>query len=292
MLGREVLRLAVEGAGDAGKPPAYGSVWATWHRHPPDRRWELASPRTGVQCQAVRLDISDAKAVTRLVNELQPQAVIHTAYSKEPETMERVTAGGSEHVARAAAAVGARLVHVSSDVVLDGEHGPYDESAPATPVHDYGRAKAAAEAIVENLCPTAAIVRTSLIMRLDPPDEINAWILDCLRQRRPITLFTDELRTPVWVQDLAAALLELAGACGNAPAFAGIINVAGPQSLSRYEIGVRIARHFGLDPAGIRAGRSRDSGLQRPRDCRLDTRLAQGLLRTRLRSFDQGLGQA
>jgi hypothetical protein len=52
---------------------------------------------------------------------------------------------------------------------------------------------------------------------------------------------------------------------------------------------LRLAGHLGLDPQGISAGSSLDSGLRRPRNCTLDVRLAQRLLRTRLRSYDEGL---
>ncbi len=220
----------------------------------------------------------------QLVQRLQPQVIIHTAYRKEGPDLDRVTAQGAGHIAQAAAAVGARLVHVSSDVLLDGEQAPYDESARPGPLHPYGLAKADAEALVQQAAPDAAIVRTSLICRLQPPDPISAWISDSLRHGRPITLFTDEIRSPVWVQDLAAALIELA----ELP-YRGVLNVAGPQPLSRYQMGERLARHMGLDPAGITAGQSLDSDLCRPRNCTLDVRLAQRLLRTRLRSYDEGL---
>ena len=232
----------------------------------------------------VLLDVGDQAAVQRLVSSLRPQVIVHTAYCKDRPDLHRVTALGAGYVAQAASDVGARLVHVSSDVLLDGEHPPYDDAALPAPLHPYGQAKADAETAVRQAAPQAVLVRTSLICRLDPPDPISAWIIDSLRQGRPITLFTDEIRSPVWVQDLAAALLELA----TLP-FAGILNVAGPQPLSRYEMGTRLAARLGLDPSGIAAGSSLDSGLNRPRNCTLDSRRAQRLLRTPLRSYDEGL---
>lgn len=266
-LGREIVRQAAA----AGQ-----LVWGAWHSHP------VTAP--GVQ--TLRLDITDREAVLLALAAIQPAAVIHTAYSKQEPWLEAVTAAGAGHVAEAAAQVGGRLIHLSSDVVFDGEHAPYDESALPAPVHAYGRAKAAAEAAVQAAAAGAVIVRTSLISGLDPPDKVTAWIVDSLRQGRPITLFTDELRSPVWVSDLAAGLLELAT---EHPGFSGVINLAGPQGLSRYAMGLSLASHFGLDPAGVTPGLSREHPEPRPRDCRLDTRLAQGLLRTRLRSYEEGM---
>lgn len=267
-LGGEIVR-------QASVDERFSTVWGAHH----SRRLHMPKVRP------VYLDITQPAAVRQLFADILPQVVIHTAYSKQDERLQSVTAEGTRHVAAAAAAIGARLIHISTDLVLDGEHGPYDESAPPAPVHAYGRAKAAAEEIVHATTPTAVIVRTSLICRLDPLDPVSDWIVTSLRRQLPITLFTDELRTPVWVTDLAQALLELA----TTPGFSGVINIAGPQWLSRYEIGVRLAQHCGLSPAGLTPGLSSESGLVRPRDCRLDTTLAQRMLKTRLRSFDQGL---
>lgn len=265
-LGSEIVRQAV---GD----PRFAAVWATY----------FTQPVRTAGARPVYLDVTRRELVHQVLAELRPQVVIHTAYNKREEHLDAVTVAGTQHVAEAAAAVGARLVHLSSDLVLDGEHAPYDESAPPSPIHPYGRAKAAAEAIVRQLAPDAVIVRTSLICGLEPMDAATRWIVESLRSGRPITLFTDELRNPVWVSDLAAAVLELA--LGS---FTGVINVAGPQVVNRYEMGLRLADHFRLDPALIRPGLSRESGLIRPRDCRLDTSLARRLLHTRLRSFDEG----
>jgi dTDP-4-dehydrorhamnose reductase len=91
-------------------------------------------------------------------------------------------------------------------------------------------------------------------------------------------LFTDDVRCPVQVADLASALLELA-----ASPFAGIHHVAGADAVSRHELGVLIARRDGLDqtalPAGLRAG----TGLPGPVEVRLDCTWTQSRLTTRLR---------
>lgn len=265
-VGQELARRAV------GR---FAPVWATWRLRQP-------APLEDVCFE--RLDVTDQIAVERLMQRLRPAAVIHAAYRKDGPDAHAVTATGAGFIARAAAKIGARLVHISTDMVLDGENPPYDERSQPAPIHPYGLAKAEAEELVRHFAPDAAIVRTSLVCRLEPPDPVTDWIVSSLVSRAPITLFTDEIRCPVWLDDLADALLELAQ--GD---FAGVINVAGPQALSRYEMGVRLARRFGLDPAGLRAGLSGQSTPPRPRDLTLDTRLARQLLQTRLRSFDEGL---
>ena len=234
----------------------------------------LSHPSEIPGCSWLPLDIRDSVAVARFLADIRPEAIIHTAFDMSaPPAMQAVIVDGTRHVASAAAKAGAYLVHMSTDVLFDGEEGPYTEGSPPSPITSYGRAKAAAEKAVVSLCPQASIVRTSLIYGFEPPVPRTLWIVDSVRQYQPITLFTDELRCPIWVEQLAAALLEIAS-----KEYSGVWNLAGSQSLSRYDFGERLTRFYGLDPAFIASGLSRDSGLIRPRDCRLDISRAQAEL--------------
>lgn len=241
--------------------------------------------------------------IPALIRRLRPDVILHAAAAwRTEEEAQAVIVDGTRGITEAAAETGARLIHMSTDLVFDGERGPYSEDDPPAPVNLYGAAKAEAERIVADsfslakeghpewsvteskgglpLPASAVIVRTSLVTCFDPPDPRTQPILAALRgERAPFTLFTDEYRCPVRTEDLAAALVELAG--GN---FAGILHVAGPERLSRYDLGKRIAASHGLDPAaGLRAGLSTDSGMIRPRDCSLRIDKARQILRTPLR---------
>ncbi len=233
--------------------------------------------------KAVALDVRDPVATRRLIERVRPRAVIHTAISTAAGEMEDVIIGGTENVTRATAAVGARLIHLSTDVAFDGRDGWYREEAPLRPLHPYGRAKAAAEEAVASLAEDYVIVRTSLVTGFSPPDPRTAWVLDSIRQEKPITLFTDEMRCPIWVCDLVEACLRLTGNM-----YTGVLHVAGPQALSRYELGVTLARLYGLDPAGLTPGLSTESGLARPVNCTLDTGRARELLGMRWHTIPEG----
>ena len=215
-----------------------------------------------------RVEIRDGTAVQALFERLLPQAVIHTAYRQEDAG---VNVEGSENVAGAAAAVGARLVHLSSDVVFDGLKGePYVEEDPLSPVNAYGASKAEAERRVAAACPDALIVRTSLIVGGAAPSKHE------LAATGPGPWFTNEVRSPVQVTDLAQALLELAELD-----VAGPLHVAGADGVSRAEL------------AELIAGRpvpTAEAPPTRPLDCRLDSSRAQALLRTRLRGVREVLG--
>ena len=83
-----------------------------------------------------------------------PEVVIHTAYRQDGDGAREIVVDGSENVARAATAVGARLVHLSTDVIFDGRKGaPYVEADAPSPCTEYGRAKAEAEERVLGAAP-------------------------------------------------------------------------------------------------------------------------------------------
>jgi dTDP-4-dehydrorhamnose reductase len=91
-------------------------------------------------------------------------------------------------------------------------------------------------------------------------------------------LFTDDIRCPIHVCDLAAALLELAASDA-----AGIRHLAGPDALSRHELGVLIAQRDGLDPSRLRAALRTESTVPGALDVRLKSQATQQHLRTTLR---------
>ncbi len=212
-----------------------------------------------------RVDVRDTGAVLSLLRRLGPDVVVHAAYRQVDPDSHRINVDGSENVARAVAAVGARLVHLSTDVVFGGRKGsPYVEEDEPDPVTGYGAEKAEAERRVAAAHPEALIVRTSLIVA-GPGREPSKHELAA---RDPAaTFYEDEIRSPVQVGDLAAALLELA-----ALDVVGVLHVAGAHDVSRAELAELVAGHPVLRapaPAG------------RPLDCSLDSTRARELLSTR-----------
>jgi dTDP-4-dehydrorhamnose reductase len=219
----------------------------------------------------LRLDVRDAGAVRDALQRLRPAAVIHTAYRQDDRP---TTYDGAVHVAEAAVAVGARLIHLSTDLVFDGEKGaPYTEDDEPAPVMPYGRDKADAERAVREAHPDALVVRTSLMYGGAEPGPQERMAAD-----PEVRFFTDELRSPVHVGDLAAALLELLEREES-----GVLHMAGADVLSRYEL----ARLLAPDPGSVSGMTIAESGLTRPRNCALSSARAAALLRTRLRGVRQ-----
>ncbi len=217
---------------------------------------------------AVQLDVRDAGAVARLFAEVRPAAVIHTAYSEAGDADARaVNVDGARNVARAAAEVGARLVHVSTDLVFDGRLGrPYTEDDEPLPITEYGRQKRAGEEAVRDALSSAQIVRTSLIYGGEVPSRHEQVVLDAADGAAEARFFSDELRSPVQVGDLAAALLTLA-----ADDASGVLHVAGADGVSRYEFARLVAAAAGRDPDALESALAAEHPDPRPIDCRLDS---------------------
>lgn len=250
------------------------------------RDWKLAAtyfahPIERADVAAFCVDVRDASAVNRVFATFRPAVVIHTAAQMSGETMMTTNVDGTRHVARAAQRHGARLIHLSTDVVFDGEHAPYDEDATPAPLTPYGESKARAEQVVRIEHPRALIVRTSLVYGFAPMDPRTRQTLAGEMPR----LFTDEYRCPIFIDDLADALIELA-----AQDVSGVLHVVGPQRLSRYEFGLKLARALRVEikfaPALVVS-----SPTPRPRDCTLAITRAQRILKTRLRGVEEVLGQ-
>lgn len=214
-----------------------------------------------------RVDVRDGAGVRRLFRRLRPAVVVHTAYRQDGPGAWETTVDGAHNVAAAAAGAGARLVHISTDVIFDGSKGsPYIEEDPLSPVTEYGRAKAEAELRVAAACPGALLVRTSLILG-GPGHEPSKHELAAADATA--TFYEDEIRCPVQVGDLAAAVLELAALDVSGP-----LHVAGQDAVSRAELAELVAgRRVRRVPAP--AGR--------PLDCSLDCTRAAELLGRRLR---------
>ncbi|MFI8308187.1 SDR family oxidoreductase [Streptomyces sp. NPDC085927] len=261
-LGYQVLRRAVAAGWD---------VAATYRTRPgdlPSVTW-------------YRADLRDPGRMREVLARARPAAVINASSGHADWA---VTADGAARLALEAASADCRLVHVSSDAVFSGADVHYPEEALPDPVSPYGAAKAAAETAVRVAVPGAAVVRTSLIVghgRSAHEKAVHALAAGT----RTGVLFTDDIRCPVHVDDLASALLEITESDGS-----GVFHVAGPDAMNRHELGVLIARRDGLDPARLPAGLRSDVAPPGDLDIRLVTDATQARVRTRLRGAREFLG--
>jgi len=164
------------------------------------------------------LDIADAAAVDAWFAAHGPyDLVVNCAAVTNVDGCEadeegawRVNALGAENVARAAAACGAKLVHVSTDYVFPGdEPGERVESDPTGPISAYGRTKLAGEEMALAACPRTFVVRTAWLYGYVGRNFVKT-MLRLAAERPSVTVVDDQLGNPTSANDLALSILTLA----------------------------------------------------------------------------------
>lgn len=225
----------------------------------------------------VRLDLNDRDAINKLFSDFQPDIVIHTAMPPvtSPNLRQQIITP-AYHLTKLCGH-STRLVFLSTDMVFDGTKAPYVDNAPPSPLSVYGQAKAEMEMMADT------VVRTSLIYDFEPGNKQVDWLLDRIQKGEKLRLFADERRSAIWVVNLAEAILEVA-----AGGFKGILNIAGPESISRLELGWQLVELLGYDPEAHILPATQE-GTGRPADLTLDVSKASMLLKTPLLTFEDAL---
>jgi dTDP-4-dehydrorhamnose reductase len=197
-------------------------------------------------------DITDHKKMREIIFNAKPDVIIHgaamtnvDACETEKESCKKINIDAVENLAKICDEKNIHLVHVSTDFIMDGEEGPYDENAKPNPLSYYGWSKLEAEKIVEKMNSSWAIIRTVLVYGIvDNMSRSNIvlWVKGSLEKKQAINVVNDQWRTPTLAEDLAEGCL-LAAVKGAK----GIYNISGDELMSIYEIARRVADHYGLD---------------------------------------------
>jgi dTDP-4-dehydrorhamnose reductase len=212
--------------------------------------WEadLAAPAGD---HGLPIDITSTSSVDAGFQQSAPAAVVLLAgvsdidqCEAKPDLAEAVNVRGTTHVAQACARTGASLLFISSAAVFDGAKHGYRESDSPTPVSVYGRTKANAEELIASLLPAAVILRLALVIGFAEGSGTNAMLNNFaakLRAGESVSLPDFEYRNPIDAGTLSDFIVELL-CCGAA----GIFHLGAIESVSRFELGVRLAERMGF----------------------------------------------
>ncbi len=158
--------------------------------------------------QSIFLDIRDKRAVDALFQEINPDLVYHLAYDREDLDVSIVVGTQNLLEARAKWCAESPFIFISTDSVFDGENWPYQVDDVPRPIWEYGEIKGRAEK--EVLGAGGTVVRTSLVYGFDPIDPRTESLRRGLETGNfEYTYFSDEIRCPIFVDDLCAALMEV-----------------------------------------------------------------------------------
>jgi dTDP-4-dehydrorhamnose reductase len=252
----------------------------TWARH----------ERPGLQ----PLDLTDADAVERMIDQIRPDWVIcpaalsHVDYCEEhrDEAFD-LNVRAPLAAAKAAARAGAGFVYYSSDYVFDGIGGPFTEAAPPRPLGVYGQSKSEGEQAVLAALDRALVVRTSVVYGPEHQEKNFVYqLIRACRDGRGFRPAVDQRASPSYNPDVAAATVEC---CEREER--GIWHLAGADTIDRMSFARLVCRVFDLD--GLRLTPSLTSELEqkaaRPLDGGLSITKARTHLRTPLRGAEDGL---
>lgn len=203
------------------------------------------------------VDITDKMAVEAAILAMMPDVAVNVAAVADIDAAERnhelawrVNVEGAANIAAACRKAEVRHVFFSSDAVFDGKGSGYREEDEPNPVNFYGQTKAAAEKAVLAACPSAAVIRISLVLGW-PQVRGNSFVgaLNAkLREHTEVFCPSDEIRTPVDVHTLCNCVLELAQ-----NSFAGILHIGGTQSVDRLTLTRKLAVAMGFDAGLVKA---------------------------------------
>lgn len=193
----------------------------------------------------VALDLDDEQSLGDAVARARADVVLHAAAmsamgacAADPEAAMRRNGEAVAALVRS----GARVLFVSTDLVFDGGAAPYRSGDEPRPLAPYGRSKRRGEE--HALAGGGVVARIPLLF--GPSFDATRGATDMLRsaraEGRSLRLFTNELRTPMHVRDVATALVGLAVA--GAPS--GVLQIAGPERVSRFELAERFAAVHGV----------------------------------------------
>ena len=167
----------------------------------------------------VALDITDAKAVERVITEIRPDAVVHCAAwtavdaaedADKQEKVKAINVDGTQNIANAVKMVDAKMVYISTDYVFDGQGtAPWEPDCKEyAPLNVYGQTKLGGELAVSSTLEKYFIVRIAWVFGLNGGNFIKT-MLQVGKNHPQVRVVNDQIGTPTYTYDLARLLVDM-----------------------------------------------------------------------------------
>ena len=247
---------------------------------------------SGVDKDVASLDSLDE--CSSVLAKHQPDIVIHTAglanveeCESDPDLAQEVNVDLAKNIAIVCSDQGIKLVHISTDHLFLGDQELATEESITNPVNNYGETKLLGEQQVLENCKDALIVRTNFFCwGAKYHQSFSDFILNKLKKNKQSNLFSDVYFTPILVDELVKKTHQLIDS--NA---IGIFNIVGSERMSKYEFGIKLAKHFNFDSGLINkiSINAKSSLVKRPKDMSLSNKKLCQVLNCEIASFDEQL---
>jgi len=219
-----------------------------------------------------RLDLTNTAELTRYVNTIAPDVLIHTAaYTNvdqaeiEHELAFAVNAKVPGELARICRGMNIPMIHISTDYVFSGEAGPYSETAGCDPRGRYAESKHAGELAVLGSGAKVAVIRPNVMygQGIELKSSFVDWLLGELELERPVRIVDDQFNNPSYARRLALVIRRIL----EEEAW-DIWHFGSREVVSRYDFALQIANTFGLPSPLINAISTVDLKQKAPRPLR------------------------
>lgn len=243
------------------------------------------------------MDFTDPFAVHDIFEKHQPEVVIHAGAISKPDDCEKdqwaaytTNVEGTITLLSNAESLNSFFIFLSTDFIFDGEKGMYAEEDVAAPVNYYGRTKLDAEDAVKEYPHAWSIVRTVLVYGQPHGGRGNiiSVVKEKLEKGEEYSVFDDQVRTPTYVEDLAAGILSIVDKKAT-----GVYHLSGEEVLTPYQMACRLADHLGLDKTLIKKVTAAEfvQPARRPAKTGFDISKARRDLNFKPSSFAEGLAK-
>lgn len=242
------------------------------------------------------MDITNSAEVEEVIGKTKPDVIINTAAmtnvdqcEDEKERCLLLNVAAVKNLVQSCEKHNSFLVHLSTDFVFDGSHGPLNENDKPNPVNFYGESKLKSELLIQESKCGWAIARTILVygvLQNMSRSNIILWVKESLEKGIEIQVVDDQFRTPTLAEDLADGCYLIA-----TKQAAGIWNISGKDLLTPYQMAIKTAEFFNLDQNLIK--RTNSSAFRqravRPLKTGLVIEKAQSQLGYNPHSFEEGI---
>lgn len=234
------------------------------------------------------VDFAEPDSLRTLIRQIKPGLIINAAAytnvgTAESDAEAAIAVNGTAPgvMAEEAKAMGAALIHYSTDYVFDGKKGaPYNEQDLPNPVNVYGRSKLMGEEAVQQVDGSHLILRTSWVYSLRRKCFVTE-VLKWAREKRVLRIVTDQVGSPTWCRTLAEVTAQAAALATRSRDWLderkGIYHVAGAGHASRYDLARAILERVPRGELNVveeiqpATSREFDSSVERPAFSALDT---------------------
>ncbi len=267
-------------------------------------KWEvlgLAYSRAGEKLR--RVDLCDRQAVEKVLEEFQPDVVIHSAAERRPDVVEKqkektvaLNVSATETLASLCSKRNTYLLYISTDYVFDGKNPPYAPNALTNPLNAYGISKRDGETVVLKYSGLAVLRVPVLYGPVESLDESAVTILFKAVQdtSKPAKMSDYEQRYPTHVANCAQVCVGLAekhlssegGISAGAP---GTWHFSGKEPFTKYTMALAMADVFGLSGDHLTPVKGPSGGAVRPFDCHLDSSSTEAIVPIECITFREGI---